>query len=67
MAAPIQDEFSRLRGKVSRQRIYMLRKERDGICHQCTELAIDQSLYCAEHKLARREYFRSRKMLQRTR
>lgn len=31
----IQDEFSSLQGKVSRQRIYQLRKKRDGLCVRC--------------------------------
>jgi len=44
----ILDEFTSL--KVSRQRRYQLRRERDGLCRLCGEPVEAPSHYCAKHR-----------------
>ena len=54
----IKDEFTDL--KVSRQRKYQLRKQRDGLCTECGKPAV-QGVRCLEHMVRARE--RQRKKL----
>ncbi len=44
----IKDEFTKLKGKVSRQRIYQLRKVRDGRCAKCGKKESNRGL-CEFH------------------
>ena len=48
----IKDEFTDL--KISRQRKYQLRKQRDGLCTECGKPAV-QGLRCLEHMVRARE------------
>jgi hypothetical protein len=48
----IKDEFTDL--KISRQRKYQLRKQRDGLCTECGQPAA-QGLRCLEHMVRARE------------
>jgi hypothetical protein len=52
MPNAIHDEFAKL--KISRQRKYQLRKQRDGRCVICGDTAAASSL-CLKHLIARRE------------
>lgn len=51
----IHDEFTHLKGKVSRQRIYQLRKKRDGLCAICGKLALYSGI-CVEHRFKNNNY-----------
>ena len=53
----IRDEFTDL--KISRQRKYQLRKQRDGLCTECGKPAI-QGLRCLEHMVRARERQRAK-------
>lgn len=64
MARPIiDDEFSHLHGKVSRQTLYQIRKRAKGLCRTCARKAEPHSPFCKKHKrLARLKYLeRTRK------
>ena len=52
MRPPIKDEFTHL--KISRQRKYQLRMERDGRCTECGEPATEGSR-CLKHLIRARE------------
>ena len=50
MSARIQDEFTKLQGKVSRQRIWQLRKKAQGLCIICGKIALyPDSGLCMQH------------------
>lgn len=46
----IHDKFTRLAGKLSRQRIHQLRKTANGICQICTQPSFDKTR-CADHQM----------------
>ena len=58
MRKPILDEFTHL--KISRQRKYQLRMERDGRCTECGEPAANGAR-CLEHLVKARERERKRR------
>lgn len=62
MRQPIKDEFTKL--KISRQRKYQLRKQRDGLCTECGEPASGGSR-CVKHLVKARERQREKKGLKR--
>ncbi|SPE58955.1 hypothetical protein SBV1_2940004 [Verrucomicrobia bacterium] len=62
MRASIQDEFTRL--KVSRQRKYQLRMQRDKRCTECGRPAAEGSR-CLEHLILARERQRKKRGLKR--
>ena len=47
MAKLIQDEFTSMR--ISRQRRYQLRREKEGLCRICGEKAARNARYCKTH------------------
>jgi hypothetical protein len=58
MKKPIQDEFTRL--KVSRQRKYQLRMQRDARCVECGEPVVEGSR-CLKHLVKARERQRKKR------
>jgi hypothetical protein len=58
MRKPIQDEFTKL--KVSRQRKYQLRMERDGRCTECGAPA-EEGSRCLKHLIRAREHQRKKR------
>jgi hypothetical protein len=62
MKTPIQDEFTDL--KISRQRKYQLRMQRDGRCTECGEPALEGAR-CLKHLVKARERQRKKRGLQR--
>ena len=62
MRRPIQDEFTQL--PISRQRKYQLRKQREGRCTECGEVAIEGSR-CLKHLVKARERQRKKRGLKR--
>ena len=57
MSTPIKDEFTHL--KVSRQRKYQLRMERDGRCSECGE-PVKEGSRCLKHLVRARERMRKK-------
>jgi hypothetical protein len=57
MGKLIQDEFAHL--KISRQRKYQLRMQRDKRCTKCGEPA-PQGTLCLKHMIERREWLRKK-------
>ena len=53
MSKAIQDEFTHL--KVSRQRRYQLRMERDRRCTECGQPAVEEGTRCLKHLVRARE------------
>jgi 5-methylcytosine-specific restriction endonuclease McrA len=60
---PIKDEFSNR--KISRQRRYQLRRQRDGLCTICGDLAAGGTSRCLKHLVKSREQGRKRLGLKR--
>ena len=63
MRTPIKDEFTSL--KISRQRKYQLRMQRDRRCTECGEPTDGQSSRCVEHLVRARERQREKRGLKR--
>ena len=53
----IEDGFSRRKKRVSRQRLWQLRKLREGRCTRCGQPAVLKG-HCLKHAVAHREYQR---------
>lgn len=62
MRTPIQDQFTHL--KVSRQRKYQLRMQRDGRCTECGKDVFEGSR-CVKHLVRSRENQRKKRGLKR--
>ena len=55
-----QDEFTHLHGTVSRQRLWQMRRKRDGCCPRCGHKKPDGIGLCVECLVENRERARSR-------